>query len=130
MKGLREIKDKRSKSVGPNIKFNFKIKKAQIEEKIQKENNSNTKELNIIKQKEKLINDLKKKINELDKKNSDKNNESILLNNKIVELNDSLKYYKNLIEKKENLIKQLKIDNKNANSKIKEQTNIKTSFVV
>ena len=49
------------------------------------------------------------------------------MNNKIVELNDSLKYYKNLIEKKENLIKQLKIDNKNANSKIKEQTNIKTS---
>jgi len=28
LKGLREIKDKRSKSVGPNIKFNFKIKKA------------------------------------------------------------------------------------------------------
>ena len=104
-----------------------KNKEIPEKEKIQKENNSNTKELNIIKQKEKLINDLKKKINELDKKNSDKNNESILLNNKIVELNDSLKYYKNLIEKKENLIKQLKIDNKNANSKIKEQTNIKTS---
>ena len=42
LKEFREIKDKRSKSVGPNIKFNFKVKKAQIEEKIRKVNNNNT----------------------------------------------------------------------------------------
>ena len=56
LKGLREIKDKRSKSVGPNIKFNFKIKKAQIEEKIQKENNNkNNKFQSIIKTRNQVL---------------------------------------------------------------------------
>ena len=53
LKGLREIKDKRSKSVGPNIKFNFKIKKAQIEEKIQKEKNNKNNKFQSNKKKEK-----------------------------------------------------------------------------
>ena len=52
LKGIREIKDKRSKSVGPNIKFNFKIKKAQIEEKIQKEKNNKNNKFQSIKKNE------------------------------------------------------------------------------
>ena len=44
LKEFKELRDKRSKSVGPNIKFNFKVKKAQLEEKIKKiKNNKNSK---------------------------------------------------------------------------------------
>ena len=53
LKAYREKRDLRSKSVGPNIKFNFKVKKAEIEEKIKKlkkiKNNKNNKFESIIK---------------------------------------------------------------------------------
>ena len=46
LKEYKEKRDMRSKSVGPNIKFNFKVKKAQIEEKIKKiKDNKNSKNI-------------------------------------------------------------------------------------
>jgi DNA repair exonuclease SbcCD ATPase subunit len=62
-------------------------KKVNPEKEIKKKEipNANTKEINLIKQKDKIINDLRKKIKELDKKFLDRNNETKNLNNKIKE---------------------------------------------
>ena len=109
-------------------------KKVNPEKEIKKKEipNANTKEINLIKQKDKIINDLRKKINELDKKFLDRNNETKNLNNKIKELNDSIKYYKNVINDKQNLIQQLQIENqnkiKNSNNEIMDLQIIKNSF--
>ena len=111
-------------------------KKVNSEKEIKKKENPNTntniKEINLIKQKDKIINDLRKKINELDKKFLDRNNETKNLNNKIKELNDSIKYYKNVINDKQNLIQQLQIENqnkiKNSNNEIMDLQIIKNSF--
>ena len=90
--------------------------------------NTNIKELNIIKQKEKTINELNKKINEFDKILIEKNNESNILSNKIKELNESLDFYKNEIQKKDNIIQQIKIDNNNKNNTIINKQNVKNQF--
>ena len=105
LKEFREIRDKRSKSVGPNMKFNFKVKKAQIEEKIIKikknKNSKNNKFESIIKTRNQIL----KKEENLNKKNNiNKNDKDIRKKN---------------INKKENLetIEEIsKKNNKNINN--------------
>ena len=53
LKEFKDIRDKRSKSVGPNMKFNFKEKKVQIEEKIK--NIKNNKYEGIIKTRNQIL---------------------------------------------------------------------------
>ena len=79
LKQFRELRDKRSKSVGPNIKFNFKVKKAQIEEKIKKikdnKNSKNNKFESIIKTRNQTLKTEEKfKKNNLTKNGKNKNN--------------------------------------------------------
>ena len=110
LKGLREIKDKRSKSVGPNMKFNFKIKKAQIEEKIQKvKNNKNHKFQSLIKTRNQVIK-TDEKINKNKKGNENKNIENI-------EIIDEIQIKKEKKKDEQNEI--LKIEDKDLNKEEK-----------
>ena len=110
LKGLREIKDKRSKSVGPNMKFNFKIKKAQIEEKIQKvKNNKNHKFQSLIKTRNQVIK-TDEKINKNKKGNENKNIENI-------EIIDEIQIKKEKKEDEQNEV--LKIEDKDLNKEEK-----------
>ena len=91
LKEFKDIRDKRSKSVGPNMKFNFKVKKDQIEEKIKKIKNNNKYE-GIIKTRNQIL----KNEEILNKK--DKNNKNV--KEKIKNKNLTKKEKKELIEEK------------------------------
>jgi len=85
LKEFKEIKDKRSKSVGPNMKFNFKIKKAQLEEQLKRlKNLKNNKFESVIKTRnqtlkteEKINKNQNKKENNNKKINKKENKEKI-----------------------------------------------------
>ena len=89
LKEFKDIRDKRSKSVGPNMKFNFKVKKDQIEEKIK----NNNKYEGIIKTRNQIL----KNEEILNKK--DKNNKNV--KEKIKNKNLTKKEKKELIEEKQ-----------------------------
>ena len=103
LKEFKDIRDKRSKSVGPNMKFNFKVKKDQIEEKIKKIKNN--KYEGIIKTRNQIL----KNEEILNKK--DKNNKNV--KEKIKNKNLTKKEKKELIEEKS--IKQIKNNKKKNN---------------
>ena len=85
LKEFREIRDKRSKSVGPNMKFNFKEKKVQIEEKIK--NIKNNKYEGIIKTRNQIL----KNEEILNKKNKNNKNEKSKNKNEIKKENIKIK---------------------------------------